>query len=105
MSARKEYDAIGQELMASGDYSPKQIARILLAREQEKQARGVQSRLSDEDREDAHLISQAIRTEELDLNKVVPKANDDDATIQHQPCRSDRFSSLADASSISAAIA
>jgi len=57
MSARKEYDAIGQELMASGDYSPKQIARILLAREQEKQARGVQSRLSDEDREDAHLIS------------------------------------------------
>jgi hypothetical protein len=41
MSARKEYDAIGQELMASGDYSPKQIARILLAREQEKQARGV----------------------------------------------------------------
>jgi hypothetical protein len=62
MSARKEYDAVGAELMASGKYSMDSIAKILLEKEKHKQAKGVASRLSDEDKTFAREIAKAVQS-------------------------------------------
>lgn len=60
MSARKEYDAVGAELMASGKYSMRSIARILLEKEKAKQASAAANRLSDDDKAFAKEIAKAI---------------------------------------------
>lgn len=73
MSARKEYDAVGSDLMESGEYSMKQIARILLEKEKEKEARGVSKRMSDEDKQMAKMISKYVNEEEADMDSFEMK--------------------------------
>merc|ERR1712167_339134 len=60
MAARKEYDAVGAELMASGRYDMNAIARILLEKEKSKQARAAAGRLSDEDKAFAREIAKSL---------------------------------------------
>jgi len=60
MSARKEYDAVGAELLASGRYDMNAVARILLEKEKAKQARAAAGRLSDEDKDFAREIAKAV---------------------------------------------
>jgi hypothetical protein len=60
MSARKEYDAVGAELLASGRYDMNSVARILLEKEKAKQARAAAGRLSDEDKDFAREIAKAV---------------------------------------------
>merc|ERR1711981_1070337 len=62
MSARRDYDAISQEIASSGDYSMKEIAKIVLEREKDKEAKGVAARLSDDDKKYAKEISNIIRS-------------------------------------------
>lgn len=59
MSARKEYDAVGDELRDQG-YDMRSIAHILLEKEKAKQARAAASRLSDEDRDFAREIAKRV---------------------------------------------
>ena len=61
MSARKEYDAVGAELIDSGKYDMNDIARILLEKEKAKQARAAAGRISDEDREFAREIAKTLK--------------------------------------------
>lgn len=62
MSSRKEYDAVGAELAASG-YDMHSIARILLDKEKVKEARAAAGRLSDEDREFAREIAKRVASQ------------------------------------------
>jgi len=68
MSARKEYDAVGADLLASGRYDMQSVARILLEKEKAKQARAAAGRLSDEDKDFAREIAKAVasHTEEAE---------------------------------------
>jgi len=80
MSARKEYDAVGAELLASGKYDMKSVARILLEKEKAKQARGAAARLSDEDKDFAREIARAIKGHTEDAEPE-PERELDEETI------------------------
>merc|ERR1711998_788951 len=68
MSARKEYDAVGADLLASGRYDMQAVARILLEKEKAKQAQAAAGRLSDEDKTFAREIAKAVASHTEDGN-------------------------------------
>ena len=82
MSARKEYDAVGAELLASGKYSMNSIARILLEKEKGKQARAAAGRLSDEDKDFAREIAKAVNSHNEDGAQEQEKELDDEEILK-----------------------
>lgn len=82
MAARKEYDAVGAELIASGRYNMDSVARILLEKEKNKQARAAAGRLSDEDREFAREIAKTLQSHSEDADGEPEKELDDEAILK-----------------------
>jgi len=82
MSARKEYDAVGAELLASGRYSMSSIARILLEKEKAKQAAAAAGRLSDDDKLFAREIAKAIASHTEDSEPEHEKELDDEDILK-----------------------
>merc|ERR1711912_116608 len=78
MSARKEYDAVGADLLASGRYDMQAVARILLEKEKAKQAQAAAGRLSDEDKTFAREIAKAVASHTED---AVPEKELDEEDI------------------------